>query len=135
MSTGFVMTSAYTEQSDPSVVPTTGWVGIPMISNSLNTTTNTTESEIVSNGRMKSAGMVTGGEIVGDIKSELMFGTFDVFAAHGEVVGVIVEREGAFVVEAEGFFKCAVRFFVLAEVAKIDAHLYENLLFHSLFSL
>ena len=77
MSTGFIMQSAYVEQSDITVTPNTGWKGLPNISNTLNTTTNTTESEILNNGRIQSSGMVTGGEITGDIESELMFGTFD----------------------------------------------------------
>lgn len=69
--------TSYAPQTDIKTTPTTGWKNLPNISNGLNTTSSLAESEILNGGRIQSSGMVTGGEIAGEISSELMFSTFD----------------------------------------------------------
>lgn len=77
MSSGSRVTTAYAVQTDIDTVPASGWKTLPNISNGLNNTTTLTDSEMLNGTRIKSSGMVTSGEITGDISSELMYGTFD----------------------------------------------------------
>ena len=77
MSSGLSVKTAIAEQTEDGMTPAVGWETLPNISNGLNTSTTLTDSELLNENRIKSAGMVTGGEISGEISSELMFGTFD----------------------------------------------------------
>ena len=79
MSSGSRVVSAYVAQTDKDVLPTTGWKVLPNISNGLNNATTLTDSEMLNGTRVKSSGMVTSGEISGDIEAELMYGTYDEF--------------------------------------------------------
>lgn len=77
MSSGSSVRTHYAPQTTIETTPVSGWKTLPVITNGLTVNTTLTDSEILGAGRMKTAGMVTGGEIAGDISSELMFGTFD----------------------------------------------------------
>lgn len=77
MSSGASVTSAYALQTDKDVLPTTGWKILPNVSNGLNNSMNLTDSEMVTQGRIKVEGMVSGGEVTGDISAELMFASYD----------------------------------------------------------
>ncbi|MDO4223597.1 MAG: phage tail tube protein [Acinetobacter sp.] len=79
MSSGARVVTAYAVQTDKAVLPTAGWKILPNISNGLTTTTELTESEHISGERIKKSGMVTSGEIAGEISAELQFGTYDDF--------------------------------------------------------
>lgn len=79
MSSGAKVVSAYVAQTDKDVLPTSGWKVLPNITNGLNNATTLTDSEMLNGTRVKSAGMVTSGEITGDVTADLMFGTFDDF--------------------------------------------------------
>lgn len=77
MSSGARVQTAYATQTDKDVKPTTGWAVLANSSNGLNNSMTLTDSDLITGGRIKQSGMVTGGEVTGDIASELMFGAFD----------------------------------------------------------
>lgn len=78
MSSGASVRTYYAVQTAAETVPTSGWKTLPVITNGLNASTTLTDSEILSDqSRIKQSGMVTGGEVSGDINSELMYGVFD----------------------------------------------------------
>ena len=77
MSSGAKVVSAIAAQTDKDKIPTTGWKILPVVSNGLTVSASLTESETISDGRISKSGMVTGGEISGDIETELMFGVYD----------------------------------------------------------
>lgn len=81
MSSGAKVNSAYAMQTDKNVIPSTGWKTLPNITNGLNNSMTLTDSEMLNGSRIKSSGMVTGGEITGDIEAELMYETYDDFMA------------------------------------------------------
>lgn len=77
MSSGAKVVSAIAAQTDKDKIPTTGWKNLPVVSNGLTVTASLTESETIADSRIAKSGMVTGGEISGDIETELMFGVYD----------------------------------------------------------
>lgn len=81
MSSGAKVVSAFVAQTDKDVLPTTGWKVLPNITNGLNNATTLTDSEMLNGTRVKTSGMVTGGEITGDISAELAYGVYDDFLA------------------------------------------------------
>lgn len=81
MSSGAAIRTAYVIQTDINIIPAIGWKTLPNITNGLNNQTTLTDSEMLNGTRVKSAGMATGGEIVGDIDAELMYATYDDFIA------------------------------------------------------
>ena len=81
MSSGAKVVSAFAAQTDKDVLPMSGWKTLPNITNGLNNTTTLTDSEMLNGTRVKSAGMVTSGEITGDLSAELMYETYDDFIA------------------------------------------------------
>lgn len=83
MSSGAKVVTSYALQTDVKVVPTTGWKVLPYSSNTLNNSNELTESNTITDKRLKSAGIVTSGEVSGDIETELMFGVFDDLIAAG----------------------------------------------------
>lgn len=76
MSSGARVVSAYAKQTTKEL-PKTGWKILPNISNGLTVSTELTNSEIQSGGRIGKAGMVTSASVSGDIETELMFGAYD----------------------------------------------------------
>ena len=81
MSSGAKVVSAYVAQEDKDVLPADGWKVLPNITNGLNNATTLTDSEMLNGTRVKSAGMVTSGEIAGDLSAELTYGVYDDFLA------------------------------------------------------
>lgn len=81
MSSGARVVSAFVAQTDKDVIPSSGWKVLPNITNGLNNATTLTDSEMLNGTRIKAQGMVTSGEITGDISAELMYGTYDDFFA------------------------------------------------------
>lgn len=79
MSSGARVVSAYVKQVTQDVIPSSGWKVLPNISNGLNNSTTLTDSEMLNGTRVKAQGMVTSGEISGDLSAELLFGTYDEF--------------------------------------------------------
>lgn len=77
MSSGARVKTAYVKQTDKDVIPPTGWRIVPNISNGLNNATTLTDSEMLNGTRVKAQGMVTSGEISGDLSAELLYGTYD----------------------------------------------------------
>lgn len=77
MSSGSRVKTAYAPQPTLATTPITGWKNLPNITNGLNNATTLTDSEMLNGTRIKSSGMVTSGEIMGDIDAELMYGTYD----------------------------------------------------------
>ena len=77
MSSGAKVVSAIAVQADKDTIPQSGWKILPVVSNGLTVSTSLTESETIAGGRIAKSGMVTGGEISGDIETELMFGVYD----------------------------------------------------------
>ena len=77
MSSGARVVTSIAEQTDPKVIPTTGWTILPNITNGLTVSNDLTNSEMLSGGRIAGAGMVTSGSISGDIEAELQYGTYD----------------------------------------------------------
>ena len=77
MSSGAKVVSAIAVQTNKDTNPTTGWKILPVVSNGLTVSASLTESEIIADGRVAKSGMVTGGEISGEIDTELMFGVYD----------------------------------------------------------
>lgn len=77
MSSGAKVVTCYAPQTDIKQVPVSGWRVLPYVSNTLNNTNELTESELIKDSRLKSKGLVTSGEVTGDIETELLFGTFD----------------------------------------------------------
>lgn len=77
MSSGAKVVSAIAVQTDKDTNPTTGWKILPVVSNGLTVSASLTESETIADSRITKSGMVTGGEISGDIETELMFGVYD----------------------------------------------------------
>ena len=73
MSSGSQLRTHIAPQTTIEATPVSGWKTLPVITNGLTVNTTLTDSEILGAGRMKTTGMVTGGEIAGDISSELMF--------------------------------------------------------------
>ncbi|UNU74107.1 phage tail tube protein [Moraxella nasovis] len=76
MSSGAKVVTAYAKQTTKTV-PTTGWKILPNIKNGLSVNNTLTDSEMLSGSRIKSAGMVTGGEVAGEIETELQYGVYD----------------------------------------------------------
>lgn len=76
MSSGARVVSAYAKQSDKTL-PLTGWKILPNITNGLTVSTELTNSEMLSGGRIGKAGMVTSATVQGDIETEMMFGAYD----------------------------------------------------------
>ena len=81
MSSGAKVVSAYVAQTDKDVLPTEGWKVLPNITNGLNNATTLTDSEMLNGTRVKTQGIVTSGEITGDISAELAYGVYDDFLA------------------------------------------------------
>lgn len=81
MSSGAKVKTAYAMQTDKDVLPTTGWQTLSNITNGLNNQTTLKDSEMQSDTRIKSAGMVTSGQVSGDIAAELQYGAYDDFLA------------------------------------------------------
>lgn len=81
MSSGSRVVSAYVKQPTVGVIPSVGWRILPNRSNGLTVSNELTNSEMVSDSRIARGGMVTGGEISGDIETELQYGTYDDFLA------------------------------------------------------
>lgn len=81
MSSGAAIRTAYVAQVDKDIIPSSGWKTLPNVTNGLNNTTTLTDSEILNGTRVKTQGIVTGGEITGDIETELMYETYDDFIA------------------------------------------------------
>lgn len=77
MSSGAKVVSAIAVQADKDTIPQSGWKILPVVSNGLTVSTSLTESETIADGRIAKSGMVTGGEISGEIDTELMFGVYD----------------------------------------------------------
>lgn len=77
MSSGAKVVSAIAVQTDKDTIPQSGWKILPVVSNGLTVSTSLTESETIADGRIAKSGMVTGGEISGEIDTELMFGVYD----------------------------------------------------------
>ena len=77
MSSGAKVVSAIAAQTNKDTTPTTGWKILPVVSNGLTVSASLTESETIADSRIAKSGMVTGGEISGDINTELMFGVYD----------------------------------------------------------
>ncbi|OOR86633.1 hypothetical protein B0181_11580 [Moraxella caviae] len=77
MSSGAKVVTAIAKQTDIKKLATTGFKILPNKSNGLNNSIELTESELVSDSRLKREGMPTGGTVEGDIETELMFGVFD----------------------------------------------------------
>lgn len=80
MSSGARVVSAYAKQTGQSV-PKTGWKILPNVSNGLTVSTEMTNSQILSGGRVAQKGMVTSASVAGDIETELMFGVYDELVA------------------------------------------------------
>ena len=76
MSSGARVKSAYAKQTDKTI-PLTGWKILPNITNGLTVSTELTNSEMLSGGRIGKAGMVTSASVEGSIETELMFETYD----------------------------------------------------------
>ncbi|WP_323842513.1 MULTISPECIES: phage tail tube protein [unclassified Moraxella] len=76
MSSGARVKSAYAKQTDKTI-PQTGWKTLPNITNGLTVSTELTNSEMLSGGRIGKAGMVTSATVQGDIETELMFEAYD----------------------------------------------------------
>lgn len=81
MSSGAAIRTAYVAQVDKEIIPSSGWKTLPNVTNGLNNTTTLTDSEVLNGTRVKTQGIVTGGEITGDIETELMYETYDDFIA------------------------------------------------------
>lgn len=81
MSSGAKVVSAYVAQTDKDVLPTEGWKVLPNITNGLNNATTLTDSEMLNGTRVKTQGVVTSGEITGDLSAELAYGVYDDFLA------------------------------------------------------
>ena len=81
MSSGSRVVSAFVAQTDKDVLPTTGWKVLPNITNGLNNATTLTDSEMLNGTRVKTQGIVTSGEITGDLSAELAYGVYDDFLA------------------------------------------------------
>ena len=81
MSSGAKVVSAYVAQTDKDVLPTEGWKVLPNITNGLNNATTLTDSEMLNGTRVKTQGIVTSGEITGDLSAELVYGVYDDFLA------------------------------------------------------
>lgn len=79
MSSGARVVSAYVKQVTQDVIPSSGWKVLPNITNGLNNATTLTDSEMLNGTRVKARGMVTSGEISGDLSAELLFGNYDDF--------------------------------------------------------
>ena len=77
MSSGAKVVSAIAVQTDKDTIPQSGWKILPVVSNGLTVSTSLTESETIADGRIAKLGMVTSGEISGEIDTELMFGVYD----------------------------------------------------------
>lgn len=77
MSSGAKIVTSYAVQADSKVIPQTGWKVLPYTSNTLNNNVELTDSETITDSRLKGSGLVTSGEVTGDIEAELMFGVFD----------------------------------------------------------
>ena len=77
MSSGARLVTAYAKQTDAAVVPQSGWKVLPTISNGLTVSNELTNSEMITGGRIAAAGMITSGEVSGDIESELQYSTYD----------------------------------------------------------
>lgn len=77
MSSGAKVVSAIAVQTDKDTNPVSGWKILPVVSNGLTVSASLTESELIADGRVAKSGMVTGGEISGEIDTELMFGVYD----------------------------------------------------------
>ena len=76
MSSGARVKSAYAKQTGKTIPPT-GWKILPNITNGLTVSTELTNSEMLSGGRIGKAGMVTSASVEGSIETELMFETYD----------------------------------------------------------
>lgn len=76
MSSGARVKSAYAKQTDKTI-PQTGWKILPNITNGLTVSTELTNSEMLSGGRIGKAGMVTSARVEGSIETELMFEAYD----------------------------------------------------------
>lgn len=77
MSSGAKVVTNFAKQTNKDTIPNSGWKTLPVVSNGLSVSTTLKESEMISDGRLAKAGQVTGGEISGEIESELMSGAFD----------------------------------------------------------
>lgn len=77
MSSGSRVKTAYAPQTTLSTTPVSGWKILPNITNGLNNAMTLTDSEMLNGTRVKSSGMVTSGEISGDIEAELLYGPYD----------------------------------------------------------
>ena len=58
MSSGARVITSIAEQTDPKVIPTTGWTILPNITNGLTVANDLTNSEMLSGGRIAGAGRV-----------------------------------------------------------------------------
>lgn len=79
MSSGAKVVTAYAVQTAVNTVPTSGWKIFPFTSNTINNTSELTESEVITDKRLKSKGLMTSAEVAGELESEFMFGVFDDF--------------------------------------------------------
>lgn len=78
MSSGAKVRTAYAMQTDKDTLPAPATFKVlPNITNGLNNTTTLTDSEMLNGSRVKTSGMVTSGEISGDLSAELLYGTYD----------------------------------------------------------
>lgn len=77
LSKTFTSVLAYAPQSDPIVIPTTGWKELPRTSHNLAITTEFTNSETIRDTRVENKGRVTKATAGGSVGTEFFYGAFD----------------------------------------------------------
>lgn len=76
MSRGSTIVVAYAPQTT-NEVPKTGWKILPYVSNGLSASFENTESQTITDSRIAQAGLVTGGQVQGDIEVEFAKDAYD----------------------------------------------------------
>lgn len=76
MSRGSTIVVAYAPQTT-NEVPKTGWKILPYVSNGLSASFENTESQTITDSRLTQAGLVTGGQVQGDIEVEFAKDAYD----------------------------------------------------------
>ncbi|SPL69148.1 phage tail tube protein [Acinetobacter stercoris] len=74
MSSGAKQVTRYAVETIPGVIATAGWKTLANISNSLDATAKTAESQTIKDSRIASGTLVTGADFAGDIDTEFAYG-------------------------------------------------------------